>query len=45
MLKAPTNPLSQRATAEGSPAHQDCWSRDGAGGLRRVEKEETQERE
>lgn len=41
MLKAPTLPLSG-LVAEGTPAHQDCRRRDGAGGLR-VDKEETQE--
>lgn len=38
-----TNPPCQWVAPTGSPAHQDCWRRDGAGGLRRVEKEETQE--
>lgn len=41
MLKEPTVHLSGPA-AQGAPAHQDCWSCDGAGGLRRVEKEATQ---
>lgn len=44
MLKAPTHHVSGPAPT-GTPAHQNCWRRDGAGGLRRGEKEEPQEQE